>query len=134
MNDLDRKSTEQQGNALAAAPCSALNPGIVKTVEWLQSKGFRTTDSGDGKTRDFACDQPTPYVHMLSEPSKMVSEADRLIQELHRIGIEIEPLPEDGGPSIEAVYMPATQYAVITLWDLILSEPNVKLSHPERAN
>ncbi len=39
-----------------------LNPGIIKVVKLLNSAGFATCDSGDGKTHEHACDRPDRYV------------------------------------------------------------------------
>lgn len=99
-----------------------LNPGIVKTVEWLQSKGFDTRDSGDGETHDYECDLPFPYVHMVTEPETLVSEARRLQAELKSIGIELEPLDEYGeAKAIETSFNPVTNLAIISLFNVKLT-------------
>lgn len=47
-----------------------LNPGIARTVQWLNSQGFMTTDSGDGATHDHECDRDheTGFEKLLGEP------------------------------------------------------------------
>ena len=97
-----------------------INPGILATVKWLRSHGFSTTDSGDGVTHDFGCDQDRPYVHMLVEPARLVEEANRLATLLADRGITVEPCDEHGtAPMIEASYNPA-DLAVISLWNVKL--------------
>lgn len=63
-----------------------LNPGIVKTVEFLRTNGFITMDSGDGETHAFECDQPYPYVHMRCAPIEMVPELHR--RQCERLNLE----------------------------------------------
>src|SRR3954471_8634728 len=96
-----------------------MNPGIVATVEWLQWNGFRTTDSGDGQARDFECDQPVPYVHILVDPTHLVAETDRLVNLLTQRGVKLEPMnPEGTAPTVEAGYMPLAGVAHISLWNV----------------
>ncbi len=110
-------------------PGSALNPGIVATVEWLNQNGYRTTDSGDGKTHDYACDQAVPYVHMQVEPRMLVEQTDRLVALLAERGVKIEPMNEEGtAPAIEAAYLPANNCAIITLWNVMLGAQSVESS------
>ena len=42
-----------------------INPGIRRTVEWLNAHGFRTTDSGDGVTHMAECDRGYAYVSII---------------------------------------------------------------------
>lgn len=102
-----------------------LNPGIRATVEWLTKNGFKTTDSGDGETHAHECDQPVPYVHMLVPPSRLVREADRLVELLKGEGIVCEPMNEDGtSPFVQASYNPSDGAGgVLTVWNVRLS-PN----------
>lgn len=98
-----------------------INPGIVATVQWLQSNGFHTTDSGDGETHAHECDQPVPYVHILADPSSMVAEADRLVRLLKERGVEVGPMNEDNTvPTVEAAYSPTQGLAHISLWNVRL--------------
>jgi len=95
---------------------SDLNPGIAKTVAWLNAMGFATCDSGDGETHDFECDRPYPYVVISVSPADLVAETHRLMVSLSAFGIEVKPLgPENSGPHIEAIYLPATGTAFIEL-------------------
>lgn len=103
--------------ALTEEVRKSLNPGIVKTVEWLNSHGFETCDSGDGETHDFACDLQIPYVHMKVEPSKLVSECQRLQALLLGIGIELEPCNAEGNSRyMQGSYDPLTNSADISLF------------------
>jgi len=98
-----------------------LNPGIRKTVEWLNAHGFVSCDSGDGKTHDFGCDRTYPYVVVKLPPfaiDSLVGEADRLKRLVEdQIGFPIEPLGPDPGakPEIQASYDPASGSALIDL-------------------
>lgn len=102
---------------------SDLNPGIVKTVEWLREQGFNTVDSGDGETHEFECDLPMPYVHMrVEDVGQMAAEAQRLERTLRlQKGVNTGPCNEDGtAPCIEAHYNPADGYAIISLYNVRL--------------
>jgi len=96
-----------------------VNPGIVKTVEWLRSHQFSTCDSGDGKTHDFECDQPYPYVYMEVAAEDLAYEADRLVRLLRRdFPGRPEGFTQDGeyaGWVVEANYSPQDGYAFVTL-------------------
>lgn len=93
----------------------SLNPGMRYTVQKIRSWGFETTDSGDGKTAQFECDLPCPYVHIEVPASKLVDEVDRLMMLLEMEGVVFEDMPhpqEDPEgcakhPTIEGSYMPA---------------------------
>lgn len=57
----------------------ALDPGIRNVVSFLRSRGFETTDSGDGVSKP--ADErvfEVPHVAIPSTPSAMVLEADYL--------------------------------------------------------
>lgn len=98
-----------------------LNPGIVKTVEWLRNHGFETCDSGDGQTHDYECDLPVPYVHMMVDPSKLVSETDRLVKLLSEQGVKLEPMNQEGTtPTVDGGYSPLSGLASISLWNVML--------------
>lgn len=100
-----------------------LNPGIRSTVEWLTQNGFVTTDSGDGETHDFSCDQSVPYVHMIVPPVLLIAEADRLVELLKNEGIICELMNEDGtAPCVEATYNPCDRVGgFLTLWNVKVS-------------
>ena len=99
-----------------------LNPGIRKTVAWLMKHGFETCDSGDGRTNEFECDLPVPYVHILVPKSRLVEEADRLKSLLeYEKGIAIQPMDEEiSFPSIQAHYNPADGSATVSLFNVML--------------
>lgn len=83
-----------------------INPGIRKTVEWLNGHGFHTCDSGDGETHMAECDRPYPYVTIiLGSPTDIVAEVDRLALLLADMGVVCGPLDEQGnGPYIQGMY------------------------------
>lgn len=97
-----------------------LNPGIRKLVSLLNEAGFVTTDSGDGETHDFECDRSYGYVTILTEPAKMVAEADRLMDLLKSWGLDPIPQMPEGEAvldlrqcHIEASYSPTDGFAVL---------------------
>lgn len=59
---------------------SELDPGIRDVVRVMREAGFDTTDSGDGvsKPKDDMCVLEYPHVFAVTEPARMVPEADRL--------------------------------------------------------
>lgn len=85
-----------------------INPGILKTVQFLNANGFKTTDSGDGETHDFECDMPFPYVHIEVNPYELISESQRLFWLLAAEGVAVgECNEENTAPTVEASYNPA---------------------------
>jgi hypothetical protein len=90
-----------------------LDPGIRRVVAWLTEHGFRTTDSGDGRTK-FTNGAgppdalPFPHVFMRTSPQMMVRDADRL-----RSLVEKEGLRE--GVLIEATYSPYDGCGILAL-------------------
>jgi hypothetical protein len=88
-----------------------LNPGIARTVVWLNGLGFETTDSGDGKTHDFECDRPHAYVVISSTPETLLEDTERLRVALLERGVEVGDLREDGtGPFVQASYVPGSAF------------------------
>jgi hypothetical protein len=95
-----------------------MNPGIRRTVAFLRSLGFTTTDSGDGKTHEHECDRDEPYVVMsVEEPYELAREADRLCRALENHGIHVTAVGE-GAPAIQASYDPANGIGVLDLMGL----------------
>jgi hypothetical protein len=82
-----------------------LNPGIRKTVAWLRSLGFETTDSGDGRTHEHACDRDEPYVVIRVEPEQLVEQARALDFFIRNRGIGVSPVGE-GAPCLQASFDP----------------------------
>jgi hypothetical protein len=99
---------------------SKLNPGIRELVKALRADGFDTRDSGDGKTHEFECDQPYPYVHIVvGNHFRLVHEVVRLKKWLADRGVIVEPADEDGKAIvIEGTYNPAHEAAVISLFNV----------------
>lgn len=116
---LDEHTRDRLIGVLGVMP--DLNPGIAKTVQWLQSHGFRTTDSGDGETHLYACDRDYPYVVMSVDPADMVEEADRLLNLCLEAGLPMgemsmgEMSMEQTSLSIQATYDPTNKLAFIDL-------------------
>lgn len=69
-----------------------VNPGIRRTIAWLNSYGFKTCDSGDGETHDFECDRPDPYVVIEVDPEVICSKTVRLHVLLRDSGIDLGPV------------------------------------------
>ena len=84
-----------------------LDPGIRETVRWLNERGFRTTDSGDGsKAAEMPCAMAEPNVAISVAPADLVQEADRLHRLLTEAGIHFSAIGT-GGRFIQASYDPA---------------------------
>lgn len=97
-----------------------LNPGIREVVAWLNKHGFRTTDSGDGKTHDYECDRDYPYVVIrIPDAPRLVYETNRLFLLLVDLGIRARPIGrEPGAVEIQASYDPGNSTAVIDVMGL----------------
>jgi hypothetical protein len=100
---------------------TTLNPGIRRTVAFLRANGFETIDSGDGRTHEYECDQPTAYVHMLvATPDDLISETQRLYDVLGDRIVFRDPVMDGDtvtlGPMVEAHYSPRDGIATISLW------------------
>ena len=93
-----------------------MNPGIRKTVAWLRSKGFETTDSGDGETNTYECDRSIPYISIMVDPARMAEESNRLLNLLRDSGLKIGAMTGDiTEPCIQATYDPGNKIAIIDL-------------------
>jgi hypothetical protein len=98
---------------------SELDPGIRETVRRLNDLGFETTDSGDGETKLAAGWSPdeardVPHVCIRSKAGDLCMQADRLVRELTRAGMCVEPVGHSG-IFVQATYDPADGTAVIEL-------------------
>lgn len=86
-----------------------INPGIRRTVEWLNANGFKTCDSGDGATHEFECDRPCAYVVIRVVPEVLITETARLAELLRSRGVEVGDLNEEGTtPFIQGAYVPGS--------------------------
>jgi hypothetical protein len=96
-----------------------LDPGIRETVRWLNDKGFLTVDSGDGVSKAGQYGEgdylPFPHVAMLSTPSHLVADADRLLRLLEEHGVSFEPDQSETDAHIEASYSPNDGHVIIML-------------------
>jgi len=108
---------------------STLDPGITRTVGWLQGLGFHTTDSGDGVSKpknERVFDFPHVVI-VVDNPEHLISESKRIQFFLELRGIFVEPQTEDGlGVSIEAAYDLGARVGTILLSgvsDAILNLP-----------
>ncbi len=90
----------------------ALDPGIRRTVAWLRSLGYDTSDSGDGKTKvgSMECALDFPHVAIrLQFSHDLASTANELWSDLGKAGITVE------SGMIVASYDPADSSVVILL-------------------
>jgi len=93
-----------------------LSPGIRRTVMMLRKAGFKTTDSGDGKSNEgMGCEMDTPNVHMVCDPPELILVTDELHRLLALHGLDTGSDPEVG-PFIQATYNPADGVAVVSLF------------------
>lgn len=105
----------------AKEPEEKLNKGIVKTVKWLRSLGFKTTDSGDGETHDYECDLQIPYVHMICSPGTVIEESERLLRLCLDRGVEVSFANEENtNPHIQVTYNPFENFATLSLYNVKL--------------
>lgn len=98
----------------AFAP-AALDPGIRRTVTWLRSLGFETTDSGDGasKVGEMECAVDFPHVHMLGTTfGGLIDTAKRLREACRSANLPIE------SGTIQATYDPFDGSAVVSLYGI----------------
>jgi len=86
-----------------------LNPGIRKVVALLNAAGYKTCDSGDGKTHDFSCDRNEPYVVVVSRPDSLAEDAQAIKVLLEAAGVKIATIGniDENSVQIQATYDPA---------------------------
>lgn len=96
-----------------------IDPGIRRTVAWLRSENFVTTDSGDGRTKIANGDAealPYPHVAMTSHPTYIAMGAAHLRERLKEMGVIIKPMSNDENePCIQATIDPANMTGIIML-------------------
>ena len=85
---------------------SQLNPGIRRTVRLIHDLGYETCDSGDGETREHACDRDEGYVVIVVRDHEDMEVVATDVYEALR-----EHIPDDGfggwnGVHIQAHYSP----------------------------
>jgi hypothetical protein len=60
-------------------PYAELDPGIVAAVRFLNAHGYRTTDSGDGVSKEAGDETiPFPHVAVRAIPSGVVTVSDQI--------------------------------------------------------
>lgn len=96
-----------------------LNPGIKRTVKWLNDAGYPTVDSGDGKTHDHECDREDPYVVVQVDavnafPESLVDWTNNLKEALEALGVAVGPIGI-GPVWLQANYDPCNGYAFIDI-------------------
>ncbi len=115
-------------------PYDELDPGIRNVVRWLNDNGFRTVDSGDGRTKftedgrplpewdsgdpDYDCVMPFPHAIIAVTPHQIVSECVRLRDLIEARGISVEPQsgPDTGDTvNIQGTYDPACEHPAFIL-------------------
>jgi hypothetical protein len=92
-----------------------INPNIVRMVALLQENGFKTCDSGDGKTHAAACDRDYGYVSMIADPEILIAESERLVRVLDAAGVKVHQMNSDELPCTQASYDPVSGTAIIDL-------------------
>lgn len=117
---------------------AALAPGIRRTVRWLRSLGYETTDSGDGKANQAAgmtCAEPwggVPMVAMVlhGAPLMVFHEANYLYHTLGQFDLVGPAAPGE----VQLTYSPGdgTTVLLLTGVDDDLLPPHLGLS-PEGA-
>ncbi len=91
----------------------SLDEGVRETVRWLRGLGFKTTDSGDGRSK-FKVNPNVealdhPHVFMVVEPDLAIHEAKRLRFELSKVAVEADPC------DVQLMFDPLDGVAVLTL-------------------
>jgi hypothetical protein len=100
---------------MPVVPEDVINPGIRRTVEWLNSLGYTTVDSGDGETHDYECDREEPYVVVQAmQPIMLTPWSDRLKELLEEKGVTVSPVGQ-GPVFIEASYDPVNKLPFINI-------------------
>ena len=101
-----------------------VDPGIRRTVAWLRSHGFNTTDSGDGVTKfrlakergeePMDCAIEIPHVHIpLKCAENGIATADRLMRVLRdQAGLVVNQ------GDIQVVYDPAVRMSILSLYNV----------------
>lgn len=107
-----------------------LDPGIRRTVLWLGSLGYQTSDSGDGRSkpkRQRVLDIPHVVITVLAR--NLLDETDALIQAVAELGIPEVPWDQDtedapNNPMVEGSYSGGNTalITVINLHDGILPD------------
>lgn len=97
-----------------------INPGIRKTVAWLQSLGYETTDSGDGITNvEAKMEGVLAFAHVMIkvDPDNLIYFAGVLANEIEQnLGLKVVPISNDWQDiCIQATYDPADNSAMIML-------------------
>jgi hypothetical protein len=113
-------SAEDDPDVVEAIHLDELDTGVQGTVWFLRRAGFETVDSGDGSSKDPDYEDvlPFPHVHMLSTPSEIVRDADRLMAVLEERGVNFEPVDPETDPMIEASYSPVDRHAILSLFNV----------------
>ena len=102
----------------APPPYDELDPGIREVVRFLHDRGFRPTDSGDGKSKlehGWALEDITPFPHVacVCDASSLVAECNRMRDALLEAGVPLDVIgPEEGMPSIQGSYDPCYEREV----------------------
>lgn len=116
---------DDEGRAapLDEALLAELDSGIREVVGWLHRNGFRTTDSGDGRSKfgggeaqDGALPFPSVAI-VVDDAAELVVECDRLADLLAFFGIAVTPVSPEfvkGEVAIQGTYEPGSA-AVIFL-------------------
>lgn len=108
-----------------------LDPGIRSTVVWLNAKGFKTCDSGDGVSKpEEERWIHEPHVIMRVKSSEMVGETTRLLRELTNLGIQVANNNPEGLPFIQLTYDPVDGSGTIHLGNVTDAMIEAAITNP----
>ena len=124
--DFDEHGKRMMGGPMLGGDVDpvGLDPGIARTVAWVRSKGYITTDSGDGKTKfekGWTEDDGVllyPHVVISVRPDDLITETRRLrslLEAEHGITIESMPPEPPDPPQIDSNYFVVSDTAMIVL-------------------
>jgi hypothetical protein len=99
-----------------------LDPGIRKTVVWMNTLGYETTDSGDGKTKPAQGltleDGVRPEAHVCipfdrEDQMHWYGWVDRLMWHMRALSISVVPVGHPDGVWLQMTYDPVTGRAIL---------------------
>ena len=87
-----------------------IDPGVRRLVALLNERGFNTTDSGDGVSKDPEArwiEHPHVFIRCES-PEHMIAQSYRVVDVLTEVGVRW-----DGAANVEATWSPVDGVAII---------------------
>ena len=107
-----------------------LAAGVRDLVVWLNRKGFKTTDSGDGSNAAAGMEgaMPCPMVVITVEPYRLITDTQLLFRMLREHGVDFghecrgytcDPPEEANWPQIQASFDPADGSSIILITNVL---------------